>query len=607
MAGSMTLAELLLKLKVDDKEARASMDKIKTDAKDAGKQVEGSFSSMVGGIKVGSLAAIASVSGVIMILKKCVDEASEAEQATAKLAAVLKATGAESWTTTEELSKMAKQLQATTTFSDEMIMSGQAVLLRFREIGEKTLPRATEAMLDMASTMDKDVAGAALVLGKALQAPEKASGILFRAGVVLSNQQEDQIKTWVALGQQGKAHKIILDEIANTMGGTAAAMANTYAGRMAQLGNAVGELAETLGKFLLPALTGIVQALTWMVNGINSVIEASADAFAKYGQYMTGGQGLGGPNMAAEAAAVKIKTESTKPKPKSKMLPKSGGGGKVTTGTAWEAMGLPSQKEVFDEFISFSSQTLSMAQSTFSGMSEVLNMYYANKSIAIDNDLRHQMDAIQTAYDAEKKAIEDSLMNKKQKTAALEALDEKRARQEKKALEKSEKEKRKIARETAKYNKAFGIIDTTMNTAMAIMAAWRYAMEWGGPAAPAIGAGLTAMLGALGAAKVALIASQPLPEFARGGLFTGPAIVAEKGREVALPLEGDEGRAAMREMAGAMLDMISTRLDTGATVGSGGASGGGNSGIYLDGRLVGEWITGASNNGQIQISNRSVV
>jgi len=606
MAGSMTLAELIVKLTVDDKEARASLSKVKADVQQSGKSMESSFSSMMGNIKVSTLAAIGGVSGVVMILKKCVDAAAESETAIAKLNAVMKATGADAWTTSEELQNMAKQFQATTTFSDEMVMSGQAVLLRFREIGKDVLPKATGAMLDMAETMGKDVSGAALVLGKALQDPIRASGILFRAGVVLSDQQEQQIKTFMALGQQGKAQKIILDEIGKTMGGTAAAMADTYAGRMSQLGNAIDELAESLGTFLLPALKGIVEALTWMVNGINSVILATADAFSKYGQYMTGGQGIGGPNMKAEAAAIRSRPIPQRPKQRTATSPRGTAGATGVTGTAWEMTRLPTQQEVFDEFLSFSSQTISISQNMFSGMSDIMGMYYANKSVEIDNDLRHQLDAIEAAYDAEKKAIENSVMNKKQKIAALEALDEKRLRQEKKAIEKAEKEKRKIARETAKYNKAFGIMDTTMNTAMAIMAAWRYAMEWGGPAAPVIGASLTAMLGALGAAKVALIASQPLPEFAKGGVFSGPAIVGEKGREVALPLEGDEGRAAMREMADAMLDMIQTRLDTGATVGPAG-TGAGTSGIYLDGRLVGEWITGASANGQLTIANRAVV
>jgi len=67
---------------------------------------------------------------------------------------------------------------------------------------------------------------------------------------------------------------------------------------------------------------------------------------------------------------------------------------------------------------------------------------------------------------------------------------------------------RKIKQEAFKQEKAAKIIQATMNTANAVVSALE--------AGPLIGPVLAAMAGALGAAQIAIIASQPIPQFAKG-------------------------------------------------------------------------------------------
>lgn len=67
---------------------------------------------------------------------------------------------------------------------------------------------------------------------------------------------------------------------------------------------------------------------------------------------------------------------------------------------------------------------------------------------------------------------------------------------------------RKIKQEAFKQEKAAKIIEATMNTANAVIAG----LETGG----VTGMALAALAGALGAAQIAIIASQPIPQFAKG-------------------------------------------------------------------------------------------
>src|SRR3972149_6650661 len=115
-----------------------------------------------------------------------VNEASEAEQAAVRLETVIKSTGGAAGITAEEAGALATAFQATTTFSDEMVMSAEGVLLRFTSIGEDVFPNALEATLDIASAMGTDASSGARTLGLALEDPTAAAGRAPRAGVVLS-------------------------------------------------------------------------------------------------------------------------------------------------------------------------------------------------------------------------------------------------------------------------------------------------------------------------------------------------------------------------------------------------------------------------------------
>ena len=153
------------------------------------------------------------------------------------------------------------------------------------------------------------------------------------------------------------------------------------------------------------------------------------------------------------------------------------------------------------------------------------NQMYTNQIARIDNE-----------YQARKQSIDDSMMSDQEKYFAIEKLDR-------------EMQKKRLAalRKQAVATKISSVIEATINTAVAVSAALKAPFPFN--------LILAAMVGAMGAAQIALIAAQPLPSFATGGIALTPqvATVAERGPEAIAPL-GDLVsiiREAIREEFGA--------------------------------------------------------
>jgi hypothetical protein len=115
---------------------------------------------------------------------------------------------------------------------------------------------------------------------------------------------------------------------------------------------------------------------------------------------------------------------------------------------------------------------------------------------------QRRMDEMEAYYDRERERIRGSTMSEEQKNKALAKLDKE-----------AEKKRKELAREAAKDQKAAAIIQAIINGALAVTAALTV---------PYIGVVLAIIVGALAAAQIALIASQPLPALAQGGLAYAP-------------------------------------------------------------------------------------
>ena len=229
--------------------------------------------SLIKGLLLGQLIGSA-IGGAVDILtgKKFVEATAEQEKVLAQLQARLASTGHAAGLSAEELTKLASELQRTTTYGDEAIISAEALLLSFTRIGRDIFPDATRAVLDMATAMDQDLRSTVIQVGKALNDPIKGIDALRRVGVSFTELQKETIKNLVETGRAADAQRLILKELQAEFGGSAVAARDTLGGALQGLKNAFGDLFEVENAGVLK------QALEDLTSALQS------DAFSGFAQ-----------------------------------------------------------------------------------------------------------------------------------------------------------------------------------------------------------------------------------------------------------------------------------------------------------------------------------
>lgn len=231
------------------------MKKMQTSAKGASKAMTTLKSAAA------SLGVVLGIGTLVKAVGYSIRAFQEQELAATQLRTVLRSTGHAAGLTATQLTSMAKSLASLSMFSDEAIIKSQSLLLTFTNIGEKAFPLAQQTILDMAAAMDEDLKGATIRLGKALNDPIKGVTALADVGVSFTDQQRDQIKVLMATNDLLGAQKVILNELAKEFGGSAAAAAGTFAGKVALVQEKFQDLAAALGKDLVEPLLLIMRFL----------------------------------------------------------------------------------------------------------------------------------------------------------------------------------------------------------------------------------------------------------------------------------------------------------------------------------------------------------
>ncbi len=160
-------------------------------------------------------------------------------------------------------------------------------------------------------------------------------------------------------------------------------------------------------------------------------------------------------------------------------------------------------------------------------LDSVFSQFHENEATRIENEEKQKTDAIERWYERNRAKIERTIGDETEKVAALEALDEEKARKENALQVKMDKERRKLERKRAKAQKASALISAGINVAEAITKALT--------AGPLIGQIFAGIVAALGAVQMAAIAAAPLPALARGGRIGEAGIVGEEGPELFFP------------------------------------------------------------------------
>lgn len=227
--------------------------------------LSGRFRTVTSGLKGIATAGLAV--GAISFMKSAIEEAREAAKVLRQTEAVLKSTGGAAKVTASHVDALATRLSNMAGVDDELIASGENLLLTFTRIrneagkGNDIFDQATTVALDMSAAMGTDLQGAVVKVGKALNDPIKGMSALSKVGVAFTKEQKDEVAALVKKGDILGAQKIILAELNTEFGGMAAASAD--AGNKAKV--AWDNMLEAIGTRVLPMFSEVAGFITTAV------------------------------------------------------------------------------------------------------------------------------------------------------------------------------------------------------------------------------------------------------------------------------------------------------------------------------------------------------
>jgi cell wall-associated NlpC family hydrolase len=215
--------------------------------------------------------AFLGAAGFSAAIRAGYDELAQAAKVGAQTNAVLKSTGEIAGVTARHVDELAASLLKKTGVDDEVIKSGENLLLTFTNVrnvaGENNdvFDQATRLSLDLSVAMGRDLNESVLQVGKALQDPIRGVTALRRVGVAFTEAQRVQIKHLVETNHTLDAQKIILQELQKEFGGSAEAAGKTLPGQINILRETVRNLEGDLLRGTLPAIEKLVHSLTgWL-------------------------------------------------------------------------------------------------------------------------------------------------------------------------------------------------------------------------------------------------------------------------------------------------------------------------------------------------------
>lgn len=238
--------QLTIEIQLDDGTVKKGIAKLPEHFKPVGKKsgeemgdgVETGLKSKLGGIKTMMLGFAGTLAAGLTV-GKAISEAAEEEDAVNQLGAALRQTNRYTDDLANSLNDFAGEMQKTTRFSDDAVLSGMALLQTLTNLDEKGLKRATKAAADLASGLHIDLQTAMMLVGKAA---EGEIGTFGRYGMKI---QEG--------ATNAETFANTLKAIETKMGGRAEADLNTFSGGIDHLKNSFNNLLGEMGKYIIKA------------------------------------------------------------------------------------------------------------------------------------------------------------------------------------------------------------------------------------------------------------------------------------------------------------------------------------------------------------------
>ena len=222
----------------------------------------------------GGLAAIAGIA--FLAIKGTIGDAvSSAEQwneTSAETAQILKDTG--SAIPLSQIQAYAQQVQSVTLFSQQDVLSSEALLLSHKNL-QGSYENLTMVAADLATKMSSNLPNATRMLTNALADPVAGLNQLIRQGNIdFPAATVTMIENMAKVGNTAGADALILQTLQNSIGGVAAAATGAPGAALAQLSNQITTLGTAIGNDLLPLLDTLATDLEPVIKDVTAWTEA---------------------------------------------------------------------------------------------------------------------------------------------------------------------------------------------------------------------------------------------------------------------------------------------------------------------------------------------
>jgi hypothetical protein len=278
MADNQIEVEIVLAVK----EALDGIKKVQKSTEDFAKEASKSFSfaNLSFSSMVGNFAANAAtkglellrsgISAMVDVMGDAVHAAQEQEDATNRLNAALASNGTYSKRASQDLLDYAAQIQNTTKVSDDAALGAMALANSLLNLDVNGVKRATQAAIELSAVFKVDVESA-------IQAIANGSNGSARALKQFGIQFKDT-------GDQAKNFELIMAQVEQRFGGSAAASLNTFSGALAFSKNQFGELQESIGNIIVmnPAIIGAIKGLAGEFIGMSEKVNRNRVIFTDF-------------------------------------------------------------------------------------------------------------------------------------------------------------------------------------------------------------------------------------------------------------------------------------------------------------------------------------
>ena len=214
---------------------------------------------------------------VYEFLHEALEASMEAEVTTARFNKMLEINAGAVGLSKQQLDELGEELAKFTTTGFAATRTAESMALMFSSVKGENFERMIRLANDLANaTPGGNIQQSAMMLGRALESPERGMMMLRRAHIVLNEEQRTMIKTLMETGHAWEAQKMILDIVESKVGGMAKTIGETASGQWQIFKNEMHHVTVAIGNELLP----ILKDLEPLLRDVAEVAEAAAHAIA---------------------------------------------------------------------------------------------------------------------------------------------------------------------------------------------------------------------------------------------------------------------------------------------------------------------------------------